>query len=132
MLDSGREQTGKRNQFSSQLRPVKNNEQGYVTVETALSLLSLIAIFSLIMAGMSYGIATIHSCNTLRAVSRAISLGKPLPKLGSSQNLRISEKGGYVEAVISESSLLASLKLAPAASCKVAVIPEPKEGVGAF
>lgn len=112
--------------FRGNIAEKVNTQRGYVTVETALSLLSLIMLFSLIMAGMSYGVAKIHSCHSLRAVARSISLGKPLPKLDGSQELTISDKGEYVEAVISQPSLLSSLKLAPLARCQVLVIPEPK------
>lgn len=124
--------TGSKDLVDRAKRQLITGEHGYVTVEMALSLLSLVLIFSLILAGMSYGVAKIQSCNSLRVVSRAVSLGKSLPELDTSQSVKIFDRGEYAEVVVFQSSLLARLKVAPPVSCKVIVIPEPKKEVGTF
>lgn len=108
---------------------VRNGEEGMVTVEAAIGLMSVVIVLIAVLVALSAGIAKGQACQAAREAARAASLGSvAAPTVGVGQRapqVNVSGAGDFVTAVASLPAATVGQWRLPAISCTVTGVKEP-------
>ena len=106
----------------------RDSQDGYATVETALTLPALIAVAVMGIGAGAAGAAKVQTCDVARTAARAVSIGKSWPG-GGSMTVSVDSSGQWVRATASK-NLVGKAKLLPAVTCKASTLKEPELAMG--
>lgn len=106
----------------------KEGEEGMVTVETAIGLMSVVMVLLAVLVALATGVAKGQACQVAREAARAASLGSisaPLGGGGRTPQVSVSESGNLVTAVASSPAAVLGQWRAPSVTCRVTGVREP-------
>lgn len=106
----------------------RESQDGYATVETALTIPALVAVAVMGLGAGVAGAAKVQTCDAARTAARAVSIGKSWPG-GGSIGVTVDSGGQWVRATASK-NLVGKAKLLPAVTCKASTLKEPELAMG--
>lgn len=106
----------------------QDNEGGYATVETALTLPALLAVVALALGVSAAGAAKVQACDVARVAARAESIGTPY-RAGNTVSVTVDSSDKWVK-VTARKHLVGQAKLLPALTCSASALKEPELAMG--
>ena len=106
----------------------RDSQDGYATVETALTLPALVAVAAMGLGAGAAGAAKVQTCDAARTAARAVSIGKSWQG-GGCGGVTVDSSGQWVRATASK-NLVGKAKLLPAVTCKASTLKEPELAMG--
>lgn len=104
-------------------------EEGMVTVETAIGLMSVVLVLIAVLVALSVGVTKGQVCQAAREATRAATLGSSSPALGGGSHrplqVNVSESGHFVTAVVTAPAVVLGGWSVSAVSCTVSGVREP-------
>lgn len=106
----------------------QDNEGGYATVETALTLPALLAVVALALGASAAGAAKVQACDVARVAARAESIGTPY-RAASTVTVTVDSSDKWVK-VTARKHLVGQAKLLPVLTCSASALKEPELAIG--
>ena len=106
----------------------RESQGGYATVETALTLPSLVAVAAIALGTGMVGAAKVQVCDAARAAARGSSIGESFQG-PAGVTVKVDSTGQWVKATASK-HLGGSITILPAVTCGANAIKEPELTMG--